>query len=278
LIFVKNIPTYMANRTIPKLYNEYGAFHVKNVYPQASITTAVVSFRTKEEAARAQKETDGMRFLDVILRVEMYEKHRSVRFIRDSGPAQRPLGAIEDDDEATLEEEVAFDTKHRYTPPLDVVASTLPNDAPKGMTWAHVAADKGALTVMSPPSTPEAALSENKIVTSSTPVTTPRTKVAVPHILFAPSPAQSDHHRLKTYLDRTAPSNFTFVPSLAARGNNKPYNADTKSTSKLNNPFGAVGQAMDVPRHTSVWKPIDTAELIRQRHCQGCSFCQLRTR
>lgn len=278
LIFVKNIPTYMARSTIPALYNEYGAFNVKNVYPESSITTAVVSFRTKDEAARAQEETDGMRLNDVILRVEMYERHRSVRFLRGNGQANRPLSVTEEEDSAGSQEEVPYDTNTAYTSPPKLVMPGLPDNAPGGTTWARIAAIKSARITKIPPNEPEAHPPEDPATASSTPAATPRIKVAVPHITFPPGPAHPSPHPPKASPDQPHYPDSAAVLSSPTNTGGTQYETELGVDRELNKLLDTMSLAGDVRQNVAAWEPIDTTELIRWRHCQGCYFCKLRMR
>ena len=52
LIFVKNVPGYIETDELKRMYESYNPTSLKNVYPNSNVTTIVVGFRTKAEAAR----------------------------------------------------------------------------------------------------------------------------------------------------------------------------------------------------------------------------------
>ena len=242
LIFVKNVPTYLAKYTIPDIYNGYGALGVKNVYPEGSITTAVVSFRTDKDAVRAQIETDGMRLDNVILRVELFNKQRSVRFLRENGLTKRPLDDIVEDYEESAQGEEGYDAGSERTSFDGNVASTLPDDAVKDTTWARVVANN-----------------------NPTPTTAKRPKA---HRVVLPGKAAPHKD----------PSQSGIIPSPTAKDSNTSYKTDFEGNSARDQLLEATTKAVVVVRDVNTWEPIDTTERIRQRHCKLCFFCRLRKR
>jgi hypothetical protein len=195
LIFVKNVPQYLAKDEVPKRFIQYNSIGVKNVYPHSHITTVVISFATKHEAERAQRETDQMRLDNVVLHVEGYNKSQSVRYLRDKGHANRPLGAVEEDDTRYYEEE-AQEEASIYTPPLEPVAAKDPKIASQGSTWAHIAGKQRGAVQPAVPAVQEAEEKEeeedNEATPPKTPTFTPRLPTAVPDITWTSKIRTSD--------------------------------------------------------------------------------------
>ncbi|CAO2647651.1 Nn.00g085730.m01.CDS01 [Neocucurbitaria sp. VM-36] len=268
LIFVKNVPTYLAKCTIPEIYNGYGALGVKNVYPDGSITTAVVSFRTFKDAVRAQFETDGMRLDNVILRVELYNKQRSVRIIREIGSTKRPLGDIMEDYENAQEEE-GYNTGSKQTPFDRNVASTLPHDAIKDTTWAHVVANnKPTPTTVNQPKAHRVVLPGKAA---------PRVTAGAPHVQLThkSTPVYPHWSRIS---DEDPSSDSRTVPSPTAKDSNTPDKTDFEGDGLRDQLVEATTKAVGVPQDENALETIDTTERIRRRHCKLCFFCQLRKR
>jgi hypothetical protein len=216
LVFVKNVPGYLAKDTIPKLFVQYNPIGVKNVYPRSSITTVVISFATKREALHAQQETDQMRLDNVILRVEGYNKQQSVRYLRDQGQANRPLGSVEGDDTECYDEPFALQEASADTPPPEPVAAKDPKIASAGTTWAHIAGNQPGTVQPTVPAIHEANEEADAPTPPKTPVHTPRLPVAVPDFTrmskFPPLMAQN---ALLPTPPSLSQANRTIVPATA---------------------------------------------------------------
>jgi hypothetical protein len=194
LIFVKNVPQYLAKDEVPKRFIQYNSIGVKNVYPHSHITTVVISFAAKHEAERAQRETDQMRLDNVVLRVEGYNKGQSVRYLRDKGHASRPLGAVEEDDTGNYEEDTQEEASI-YIPPLEPVVVKYPKIASQGTTWAHIAGKQRGAVQPAVPAVQEAEEKEeedNEATPPKTPTFTPRLPTAVPDITWTSKIRTSD--------------------------------------------------------------------------------------
>jgi hypothetical protein len=194
LIFVKNVPQYLAKDEVPKRFIQYNSIGVKNVYPHSHITTVVISFAAKHEAERAQRETDQMRLDNVVLRVEGYNKSQSVRYLRDKGHASRPLGAVEEDDTGNYEEDTQEEASI-YIPPLEPVVVKYPKIASQGTTWAHIAGKQRGAVQPAVPAVQEAEEKEeedNEATPPKTPTFTPRLPTAVPDITWTSKIRTSD--------------------------------------------------------------------------------------
>lgn len=265
LIFVKNVPADLAIVALPRMYEQYDPVRFKNVYPNGDITTLVVGFHNHEEASYAQQETDGMRFDNVVLRVEMYSKHRSVRYLKEARHSHRPLGAIDDyieeeEEEATPEPEYVLPfgpTKQETTGPT---------------TWARVAGKAGALGMM--PLLPPAGARHRRHPTPSgvTPVSTPSLKVAVSYITALRKTDETDS---EVTLTDSLPQRSPHTAFFGANG----YEGDVEDNRKIKK--RPVAAKKSVPVRTSLfapWEPIDSTKQFSQRHCRNCTFCKLRER
>jgi hypothetical protein len=268
LIFVKNVPAYLATEVIPKLFARYRPDRIKNVYPKSDITTVVVGFETHEKAARAQQDTDGMRLESVVLRVEMYSKHRSVRYLLEERAKSQSPGATEDEYEEEYEDncEEELPVQPQYVLPF----ARKPQDGTAPSTWAHVAGTERHTGMMPLPPPPGPArieefpmLAEQK-APSATPI-----KVAVPRIKVA-----RDSNNATSTLGSTegVPSNVssTKVASYDGDAEQNQTTEKRKAAAKVNK---AVLDSIFAP-----WEPINTSQRISQGHCQNCTFCQMRMR
>lgn len=137
LIFVKNVPTYVPEEEIAALFAPYNPISIKNVYKDSSITTIVVAFRSKPDAARAQHETDKTRLGSAEIKVELYEQRRSVRYIRDQGQANR--ASISPEKEQNEQPgHLGPEGDSPSFPPLPPVPDKSHNAVLQTNTWAHI--------------------------------------------------------------------------------------------------------------------------------------------
>jgi hypothetical protein len=268
LIFVKNVPAYLATEAIPKLFAPYRPDRIKNVYPKSDTTTFVVGFETHEKASQAQQETDGMRLENVVLRVEMYSKHRSVRYLQEERTKSQSPGATEDGYEDDYKEEYEEErlAEAEYVLPF----ARKPQDGAAPSTWAHVAGTDRQTGMMPLPPPPDLArlaefpaLSEQK-AQSSTPV-----KIAVPRIKVARDTENATSTLVST---EGVLSNASFPKVDSYEGD-----AEQNQTTKKHTPAAKLNKAV----HDTIfapWEPINTSQRISQRHCRACTFCQLRMR
>jgi hypothetical protein len=267
LIFVKNVPADLAKAAIPELFAPYEPERIKNVYPRSDITTVVVGFRTHQEANRAQQDTDGLRLENVVLRVEMYSKHRSVRFLREAR-TNWSSGAEEDEFEEEYEDESLAEPE--YTLPFGRASQERSGPA----TWAQVIGDDRQTGMMPLPPPGIALRSENATRTHSIRETSSKwpSRLPVPH---------SD---LACEMDN-AETTLGLADSILLRSPNAPpfnvigHDRDDKETRKLKEQTTTIKLHRSVP--TSIfasWEPINTSQRISQRHCHDCIFCQKRVR
>jgi hypothetical protein len=180
LIFVKNVPAYLATEAVPELFARYRPDRIKNVYPKSDITTVVVGFATQEKASQAQQETDGMRLENVVLRVEMYSKHRSVRYLQEARTKSQPTSAAEEDYEELDECEEVIPAEPEYVLPF----ARKPQEGSGPSTWAQVAGTDRKTDMIPPPLPGVAPLTEFPTPSEqrASPEPEPPIKVAVPRI------------------------------------------------------------------------------------------------
>jgi hypothetical protein len=284
LIFVKNVPGYLATDEIRSLFAKYNPASVKNVYPNSNVTTVVIGFRTKDQAARAQAGTDQTRLAHVVLKVEMYNQRQSVRYLRDQGQVNRPRGAVQEDESEYLDEDPTQEEELGLAPHTEQHAAKDPTAAPQGTTWADVAGNRRA-PFNEATTVPEV---DSPATTDSTPISTPRMPTAVPQKLFALDLEHKSSPRLPpaaVSLGYSAPETLAIPPPLSSRS------TDTSSTDEIE---GQVRRLGDITSWTTVaqWasessgqqpvrfptEPLDTTARIRAMHCWNCTFCQLRGR
>jgi hypothetical protein len=268
LIFVKNVPAYLATEAIPKLFAPYHPNRIKNVYPRSDTTTVVVGFETHEKASQAQQETDGMRLENFVLRVEMYSKHRSVRYLQEERTKSQSPDATEDgygdDNEDGYEEEPPAEAE--YVLPF----AKKPQDGAAPSTWAHVAGTDRQTGMMPLPPPPDLArlakflaLSEQKAQSSTL------VKVAIPRIKVARHTENATSTLVSTE-DMLSKTSSTKVDSYDGDAE---QNQTTKKYTLALKVNKAVHDTIFAP-----WEPINTSRRISQRHCRDCTFCQMRMR
>lgn len=145
MIFVKNVPADLATGALDDLLARYEPTRIKNVYPHSHTTTVVVSFKSHDEASYAQQDMDGIRLENVVLHVEMFSKHRSVRYLREERNAHRPLGAVDEELEEEPDEQAHHvpDAAPEVPDESDLTQLKVPSAPPPivigGKTWAKIA-------------------------------------------------------------------------------------------------------------------------------------------
>ncbi|KAH7074266.1 hypothetical protein FB567DRAFT_553734 [Paraphoma chrysanthemicola] len=273
LIFVKNVPTYMANRAVPDLYAPYQPIRIKNVYPNSDITTVVLGFQTEREASQAQADTDGYRLENVVLRVESYSKHRSIRHIRGERNASQPMSAVNDDDEVEENERPESRPDSEYEVVFPLLVEQAQQDTTGATTWAQIAK--------------QTRLSEARPAQVEPRNTTRLRRAKAPEKVKEPTSVEPIATPLQT-------SNVNDDSTAFRKGEDDALHADSPvaSSEDLNGYEGdveynkkmktatAVRKEAQVTRSSifSPWEPINTSQRIHQRHCRGCIFCQLRAR
>ena len=284
LIFVKNVPGYFATDEIRSLFAKYNPASIKNVYPNSNVTTIVIGFRTKDEAARAQAETDQTRLAHVVLKVETYNQKQSVRYLRDQGQVTRPRGAAQENEAQYYDEEPIQEEGPVFTPPMEPHIAKDSTAAPQGTTWADVAGNRCAL-VHEAPTMLEVG---SPTTTESTPISTPRMPIVVPQKLFAPGLEHKSSQRPPpevVSLGYSTPEALAIPPALSS------HSTDTYSTDEIEDRIRKLG---NIPDWMTIaqWaddsscrehkpfptEPLDTTARIRAKHCRNCAFCQLRDR
>jgi hypothetical protein len=281
LIFVKNVPGYIGTDAIRGIFEKYNPMSVKNVYPNSNVTTVVVGFRTKAEATRAQEETDQTRLSNVVLKVEMYNQRQSVRYLRDQGQANRPLGMVKDDEAEYFDEEPSQEDAPVSTPPLEPYVARDFTVAPQGTTWADIAGNRLAPVKEAP----KMGGADSTTTAPCTPTSTPRMPIAVPQKLFAPSHQQSETSPppAAVSLGYSTPDAVAIPPPLSGRS------TDTSSTDEMEERVRKFGEIVNWQAVTQ-WatessnyrdargevEPFDTTARIRARHRRDCLFCRKR--
>ncbi|KAH4405666.1 hypothetical protein HBH92_177900 [Parastagonospora nodorum] len=268
LIFVKNVPAYMAHRSIPDLYKQYEPVRFKNVYPHSDITTVVIGFRTHDEAVYAQQQTDGVRLESVVLRVEKYNKHRSVRYLQEVRTKGQPLGPTYDDFEE--EEEEDQEPEPEYVLPF---GPTTEETAGVQKTWARIAGNDRATNGMMPLPPPATAFRvRHPTSVNSTAKSTPTFAVAVPYIaaLHKTDEAASEVTTIDSVPVQSPGTQFVGVASSKGVVEEKKKTKTRPDATKV-----------AMPIRTSIftdWEPIDSTQRFAQLHCRDCSFCKMRER
>jgi hypothetical protein len=265
LVFVKNVPAYLATATIPELFAQYEPLRIKNVYPSGDITTVVVAFRRYEEAAQAQQKTDGMRLESVVLRVEMYSKHRSLRFLREGRATKRPFGAAQERLEDEAEEYPIHHPEEQYAPPLEQICRENSGRA----TWAQIVRhdrQPGMLSLPAPPTVANEQISTNGQDGASLTI-----GISVANLHLSHAPGLDDAHSNCSGTERTWIDSPQTTPTEIT--SNEDHLKDDRKMEAL--PVTPNGQLMAFNSIFAVSEPVGTDQRIRQRHCQHCTFCQL---
>ncbi|KAH8722971.1 hypothetical protein GQ44DRAFT_774495 [Phaeosphaeriaceae sp. PMI808] len=266
LIFVKNVPGYMAKSVIPDLYEEYEPLRVKNVYPDGNITTVVVAFQSYEEARYAQQATDGMFLEDVVLRVEMYSKHLSVRFLREGRNTKQVKNLKVRTKEVDVEDWSWEDSIDPGEPVKEQENEPGNPQKQAAGTWAEVAKKARQpgirifpASIISPSQKHVSAVKEVDEVT------------VIPSTVRASSASTADNASSEITETRRTSSDIPITLSSNSSGSEKDIAANSRSPT-------AIRPTMVSREISAAWEPIDSTERIRQRHCADCSFCKMRMR
>jgi hypothetical protein len=269
LIFVKNVPAYLATEAVPELFARYRPDRIKNVYPKSDITTVVVGFATQEKASQAQQETDGMRLENVVLRVEMYSKHRSVRYLQEARTKSQPTSAAEEDYEELDECEEVIPAEPEYVLPF----ARKPQEGSGPSTWAQVAGTDRKTDMMPLPPPPGVApLADFPTPSEQRASPAPPIKVAVPRIDTARNTdnATSTLGSTDEVLPHSSTSSSTKVSSCDG---DVEYTTKTDEQATTTKPDQPVRDSIFAP-----WESTSTSQRISHRHCRDCTFCQMRMR
>ncbi|KAL6709919.1 hypothetical protein ACN47E_000704 [Coniothyrium glycines] len=299
LIFAKNVPHYMSDR-VTHIFADYKPLGIKNVYPHGDMTTLVISFRTVEQAERAQQDTDQLRLDHVILRVEGFSKKQSIRALRQQQrKGSRPVaesyddggGGVDDGYEEAAEEYFDEHDTTGSSTPVDDAATTLATSIDKqaatqvphtaqATTWADIAAKHSPSATLIPPAPPKhcphatppmPTVPRAHLSTHTPPPAHPtpgKPDAAVPYPPPRPVPRAPRHSQPCT-------------PPRHPAGPHPPLLAP--ATTSVTQDHGASDQDQDSREATrplpvatpaaSVLAPVDTTQAIRERHCRGCAFC-----
>lgn len=277
-VFVKNVPAELGIAAVPGLFEQYKPTRIKNVYPTSNITTIVVTFGTYEEAEQAQEDIDGIRLENVVLRVEMYDQRRSVRYIKETQTrnprtrrAHRPhMGYAEETYDEEYEQEAEELEEAVYVRP-----AAMPRRASPGITtWANIVGnDRG--TGMTPLPAPAKAVqtTDPTLTPDPTPANDNDTQYcdhthepAIPYV--SDDTASSEHGSI----DVLPPS---WETASLTDSTTSPTDSELvrlmKETVLKNKPKPVVRTSIFVP-----WESFDSTERLVQRHCRDCVFCQKR--
>ncbi|KAL6154225.1 hypothetical protein ACJBU6_07503 [Exserohilum turcicum] len=287
LVFVKNVPSYVPEDQIAELFAPYKPLSIKNIYKGSSITTIVVGFGSRSDAVRAQRNTDGKSLGSAVIKVEMYEQRRSLRYIKgqeqanlasSAGEEEGPEQHEEEDKEEEEEEEEAQEEARPYFPPLEPVRIKTPNAIPRGITWARIAGTQFAQGAISTPANLKA---DDAQTPSSTPIRTPQTPVDMPIKPFNPKDQAPDSPSpAPMSLGDATPDAIFVPPTLDALSN-----ADGESEAEYGlrrwteilgwaqNNTGDNTYATHAPA-----EPFGTTARIQYRHSRDCAFCRKRER
>lgn len=186
----------------------------------------------------------------------MFDKYRSVRYLREERNANRPLGAVDDDYEEEVESPPNYSLELEGPPRLQPSAPLQQGNG--SSTWAQIARNIHPLG-MAPLPAPRAAPLAHTSSTEAV-VATPRTPTG-PDI----SDMLSDSGVfLDTSLD---------VLSMTSTGD-----ADDEDDDHIRRGNSHATHKKLVPgrRRVALWAPVDSTDTIRERHCEDCAFCQMR--
>ncbi|EUC48485.1 hypothetical protein COCMIDRAFT_33971 [Bipolaris oryzae ATCC 44560] len=283
LIFVKNVPSYVADDQVTDLFSPYRPVSYKNIYKGSNITTIVVGFRSTSDAARAQRETDGSCLGNAVIKVEMYEQRRSIRYIRDHGyDSSVPWEVGEQEEGYSYEdeqpdEEVPSKEVTAHFSPLYPAPVKLSSTAAQGTTWAHIASSHYTQAVTKEPAITKA---DSAPSPASTPIATPQITTAIPvkpiepeaQVSAPPSPVVAVSPSDTTTIAISEPSVRDESSGDGAHGPETEHQIMRWSgIMKWAQDSGGDGiQEMQ----SRPYVPLDTAVRIRQVHCRDCAFCK----
>jgi hypothetical protein len=264
LVFVKNVPADLATATIPDLYARYKPLRVKNVYPKGDITTIVLAFRTFKTASQAQQDTDGLCLDNVVLRVEMYSQHRSIRYLREVRTSSRPLNVVDEDDNAEFEESSAYAVEDGYKFHSEQVYQGNTGAA----TWAQIARHDRQRDTRPLPATAIASHPQCSITVEEATIWMPTTTIAVPRIPAVPK-TDDGHSGIAGTDETSVGSSYTSSARIVG------FEGDVEDKCQTTRLAPDNQANKELSSIFALWEPIDTNERIRQHHCRDCTFCQM---
>lgn len=193
----------------------------------------------------------------------MFDKYRSVRYLREERNANRPLGAVDDDYEEEVEIRPNYSLEEEDAPRYE---SSAPVQHGNGIsTWAQIARKVHPLG-MAPLPAPRAAPLVHPSVGKG-PRSPIDTAVATPRISTGPD--TSDTLSGSAFIDDTSLESL----SMSSAGD-----ADDEGDGRAWRRQSHLSQKKSVPGRDRVAlsAPIDSTDTIRERHCADCVFCQIR--
>lgn len=178
LVFIKNVPQYIATTAIPEMLDAYKPIFIKRIHPDGKTTTIVSGYASRDTAESVREHLNGLRLMDTILHVELYQDERSVQFLRGNSKALRKAMVTQDDEEYD-DEDVEYAYEEEQSPLAPPLATSL--DFPALPTMQHkedelerksVSPAKEWVTVHPRP-TPPPIETNGRTILRKTPVATP---------------------------------------------------------------------------------------------------------
>ncbi|CAA9966059.1 hypothetical protein PTMSG1_09418 [Pyrenophora teres f. maculata] len=312
-IFVKNVPGDLAREGIPRLFHEYKPTAIKNIYPNSSVTTVVLTFRSPTEAIRAKEGGHEKRLGNAVLRTEMYEDRRSIRFNRGQGQAKGKANAKEEDEAEDAEEAPepapTYTIRNKPRAKKSLVAAKKPTTV-TGDTWATIASkprieERSEFTDLPTTSSPKTAPADVS-QTGTTSAVSPNCPLFeeensyFAHAADLPSSQlaeqasdaddedsdESPYHvsqdiSLVTVPDtapdtaQTTPEKRAGKPMVGNSEQEKPaYDNAAFTQPPINISFAYDSNARSTPGPSQI---LDTTARIRAKHQSHCAFCAMRS-
>jgi hypothetical protein len=195
----------------------------------------------------------------------MFDKYRSVRYLREERNANRPLGAVDDDDD--YEEEVEI------RPNYSLEAEDAPRYEPSApvqhgngiSTWAQIARKVHPLG-MAPLPAPRAAPLVHPAVGKQpqSPI-----NVAIATRRISTGPDTSDTLSGSAIIEEASLESLSMSSAGDAddEGDGRAWRGQSHPSHK---------KSMPGRDRVALPAPIDSTDTIRERHCADCAFCQMR--
>lgn len=300
LVFVKDVPQYMAKTTIPDVFAKYNPISAKNIYPRGKTTTIVFIFRTRYDASQAQEATDQQKLDGIILRVEMYRQQQSMRYLRQNQVDNSlPDDAYNGNNADDYEEEEAWGETTLDNGIIDknLVPPQSLNTTPQKSIWAGVVANVQETPSVYMPDFPGSAGQDTPSTTIITPASIPRIYAATPNVWPATevlNDAQAaDSMNLAKTLEQESkatknPLNKTISSDLLFDDEDIRENSDKKEKQVQTEDDDRKQEVVVAPDEQgqggtkaytrpplNEWVYMDSTTRIRQMHFKSCALCQM---
>lgn len=268
LIFAKNIPRHMSDRTI-ELFESYNPTGFRNIYPHSSMTTIVFSFSNQIDADTAQREMDQMRLDHVILKVERHKNYPSMQSKRSGQEDFQSSCFLEKSYKTGSGDELLEDSRHSGSSVsdhqlfTDIEPVQNPATAGDNTTWANIAAYN-----VPPGLAVSFSVRSSELITDlgNAPCKTITTPI---------KPLSNSLSQDQTVTD-TPVSNATYTTTKPVRPMNPAHNAHIYKTKDESSHVARAYGFENVIIRPVYYIPPDTTEYIREKHEQKCFFCQYR--